>query len=286
MLPAVSACDSSVPSMQPSSGSVKQSSEGAAPITVEVNQSRDQYGKQAIQLQFTNTTNNTLTVTAARLHSSLFEGDILWQRPGDGLELPPGQPKSVPTPLPAAVCGTSQAASTEGASATVEYAEPGKEASEETTDAADPFGVLTRNAAELCIATEAAAVATMALDPGLEVAPDGQTAVVRLVITPAGQGGAAESLILESIDETTLLAQSPSDRWPRNVTVGRERQELRLTIRPARCDPHAVAEDKVGTLLPLRIKLGERQGLIKVPASNDLRGRIYDFVTAACSPAG
>jgi len=271
MLPAISACDSSTPSTQPSSGS-------AGPITVEVNQSRDQYGKQAIQLQFTNTTNNPLTVTAARLHSSLFDGDILWQRPGDGLDLPPGQPKSVPAPLPAAACGASQSTSTEaaGAGATVEYTAPGKEATEETTDAADPFGVLSRNAAELCIATEAAAVATMALDPGLEVAPDGQTAVVHLVITPAPPGGAAQSLTIDSIDETTLLAQSPSAPWPRNVNVGTEKQDLPLTIRPARCDPHAVAEDKVGTLLPLRIKLGERPGLIKVPASTDLRGRIYD----------
>src|SRR5699024_8603292 len=75
MLPAISACDSSTPSTQPSSGSAQPSSGSAGPITVEVNQSRDQYGKQAIQLQFTNTTNNPLTVTAARLHSPFFEGD-------------------------------------------------------------------------------------------------------------------------------------------------------------------------------------------------------------------
>ena len=126
----------------------------------------------------------------------------------------------------------------------------------------------------------------MVLDPELKVAADGRTAVVRLIITPTAQVGGPERLTIESIDETTLLAQSPSDPWPTNVTVGTVKQELPLTIRPARCDPHAVAEDKVGTLLPLRITLGDRQGLIKVAASNDLRGRIYDFVTAACAPAG
>ena len=280
MLPALSACDSGASSPQPST------STSAGPIAVEVNQSRDQYGKQAIQLQFTNTTDKPLTVTSTRLRSPLYEEDILWQRPGSGLELPPGQPKAVPTALPAATCGATEDASTTQTRATLEYSEPGQEAKEETTEAADPFGVLTRNASELCIATEAAAVATMVLDPELKVAADGRTAVVRLIITPTAQVGGPERLTIESIDETTLLAQSPSDPWPTNVTVGTVKQELQLTIRPARCDPHAVAEDKVGTLLPLRITLGDRQGLIKVAASNDLRGRIYDFVTAACAPAG
>jgi len=280
MMPALSACDSGAASPQPSA------STSAGAIAVEVNQSRDQYGKQAIQIQFTNTTATPLTVTSARLRSPLYEKEILWQRPESGLELPPGQPKAVPTALPAAACGAVQDTSEPPTGATLEYSEPGKEATKETTEATDPFGVLTRNATELCIATEAAAVATMVLDPELKVATDGRTAVVRLIITPAAQGGGSQSLTIESIDETTLLAQSPGNPWPTNVTVGTDKQELPLTIRPARCDPHAVAEDKVGTLLPLRIRLGGRQGLIKVPASNDLRGRIYDFVTAACAPAG
>ncbi|MDD7834286.1 hypothetical protein [Paenarthrobacter sp. AB444] len=274
MLPVLSACSSSAPANPPSSGS------STAPITVEINQSRDQYGKQAIQIQFTNTTDDVLTVTGARVRSPLFDGDILWQRSGNGLELPSRQPKSVPAALPAASCGAAQNGSSQ---ATLEFTAPGKEASEEVTDAADPFGVLSRNSAELCIAAQAAAVATLELDPELKVAADGQTAVVRLVITPAGPGAQAQSLTIESIDETTLLAQSPTDPWPRNVTVGSTKQELALTIRPARCDPHAVAEDKVGTLLPLRVRVGERQGLIKVAASTDLRGRIYDFVTDACA---
>jgi hypothetical protein len=159
---------------------------------------------------------------------------------------------------------------------------------EGNADASDPFGVLTRNAGELCLATEAAAVAVMVLDPTLEVAADGRTAVVRLVITPATPGGSAKSLTIESIDGTTLLGEAPSDPWPRNVTIapGDSTRDLALRIRPARCDPHAVAEDKVGTLLPLRITVGERQGSVKIAASNELRGRIYDFVTAACATAG
>ncbi|MFJ5957357.1 hypothetical protein ACIQC5_15540 [Paenarthrobacter sp. NPDC092416] len=253
------------------------------PIAVEVNQSRDQYGKEAILIQLTNTSDTPLTVTAARLDSALFDGEIVWTPANGSLELPPRQPKSVPVPLPPAAC---EPAPSGPIAAAVQYSAPPDQNSREAkVEATDPFGVLTRNSDELCLASEAAAIASVVLDPGLEVAPDGSTAVVRLVITPAAtSAGSPQSLTIESIDGTTLLAEVPADPWPRNLTVpsGAVQQEVALRIRPARCDPHAVAEDKVGTLLPLRIQVGERHGLLKIAAPNDLRGRIYDFVTAAC----
>ena len=283
-LPLVAACDSS--GTGPSEASSSPANSGtSSPITLEVNQSRDQYGKQAILLQLTNTTDSPVTVTGARLHSALFQGDIAWEPSGGSLELPPRQPKSLPAALPAAACKRTDKASPE-LNARINYSASDKSPVEESASASDPFGVLPRNADELCIAAEAAAVASLALDPGLEVAADGGTAVVRLVIKPATPGNHPESFTIESFEETTLLAQSPAAPWPQNVTVGSAPQELPLTIRPARCDPHAVAEDKVGTLLPLRVGVGDRKGLLKIAAPNELRGRIYDFVTAACAPAG
>ncbi|MFI2564648.1 hypothetical protein [Paenarthrobacter sp. NPDC018779] len=272
------ACESAgqEPTPGPASSPVEQ------PISVEVNQSRDQYGKQAILIQLTNNTEANLTVSDAVLRSNLFRGDITWRPEGGTLELPPKQPKSLPATLPAAACST---ASNAPVTATIHYTDPEREPKTTSTDASDPFNVLPRNSDELCLSAEAAAIATIVLGPGLEVAPDGATAVVRLVITPLGtSNGTAPSLTIESIDGTTLLAEVPTDPWPRNVTVATNSapQLVPLRIRPARCDPHAVAEDKVGTLLPLRVAVGDRKGLLKVPASTELRGRIYDFVGAAC----
>ncbi|MGA8789809.1 MAG: hypothetical protein WB535_12760 [Paenarthrobacter sp.] len=283
ILPLVAACDSGDPS---GTGSPATSGQ-TGPITVEVNQSRDQYGKQSILLQLTNTTEAPLTVTAARLRSTLFDDDVSWEPSEGSLELPPHQPKSLPAALPAAACEASGDTSPE-LNARITYSAPGKGPVEEIAAASDPFGVLPRNAGELCLAADAAAVATIVLEPALEVAADGRTAVVRLVITPATPGGSAKSLTIESIDGTTLLAEAPAAPWPRNVTIapGDAARNLALHIRPARCDPHAVAEDKVGTLLPIRVTVGARQGLVKIAASNELRGRIYDFVTAACATAG
>lgn len=276
-LPLMSACESTstAPPASPS-----ESARG--PITAEVNQSRDQYGKQAILIQLTNATDTPLSVSGAELTSELFNGAIIWT-PADGtLELPPHQPKSLPAKLPGAACaGQSQGAT---AMATVHYADAGGNDHQNTVEAGDPFKVLERNSEELCLATAATAVATMVLAADLDIAADRKTAVVHLVVTPAAPAGEANTLTIESVDGTTLLAEEPTDPWPRNVTIttGSGLRMLPLRIRPARCDPHAVAEDKVGTLLPLRVAVGDRKGVLKIAASTELRGRIYDFVTAAC----
>jgi hypothetical protein len=258
---------------------------------VEVNQSRDQYGKQAIQLLLTNVSGGPLTIAAAQLTSPLFHGDILWEPTGGSFELLPGQPTSLPARLPAAACGDGARSSGEQPVATVRYSAPGEVDVREVRPAADdPFSVLERNNRELCLAAEAAAVAAIVLDPRLEVAPGSRTAVIRLVIIPRDPPGAqpdttAVSLTITSIDGTTLLAEPDSGPWPQNiqVTQGDPPTEIPLPIRPARCDPHAVAEDKVGTLLPLRVSVRGREGLLKIPAGSALRGQIYDFVTAACT---
>ena len=273
------------------------------PVTVEISQFRDNYSKQIIEIQLTNTTGGALTVLGAELTSPLFAAPITWPAPAGGVELPPGQAKSLPAPLPAPQCGSpapTQGPPGTGAASgatvtTVVSVRPAQpqggvpDQSPAPAPAADPFGVLTRNNAEMCLTREASAVATIRLAPDLEVAADGRSAVVRLLITPraagrtAGGAGAAE-LVIDRIEETTLLAEAPQAPWPHSVAfrAGGPPVELQLGIRPARCDPHAVAEDKVGTLLPLRVSVAGREGVLKIDAGDKLRGRIYEFVTTAC----
>jgi hypothetical protein len=300
------------------SGTPSGTASGAAPgeaqpdlrVTAQVNQLRDNYSKQIVSIELTNTSHTVLTVLGARLESGLFTDGISWQPSPGGIQLPPGQTKSLPAQLPAPVCeaaGRGEAAPTvalriappPGPDSSPESASPGSapgSASPESARdpapggrvaASDPYEVLARNNTEMCLSQAANAVAGFRLDPPLEVAPDGRTAVVRLLITPreSGTGGDAGSLTVVRIDGTTLLAEDAADPWPHNVPVhaGGESLEFRLGIRPARCDPHAVAEDKVGTLLPLRLTVAGRDGVLKVDAGPALRGLIYDFVTAACT---
>lgn len=286
---ALAAAIAALPACTPPEPPEPRESVQQLPITVEVNQSRDQYGKQAIQLLLTNMSGSSLTVAGAQLASPLFQGDMLGEPAGGSLELPPNQPKSLPVRLPSPVCQGQTAG--QQPTARVRYSEPGQAGLRETEPvAADPFRVLERNNAELCLASDAAAVADILLDPRLEAAADGSTAVVRLVITPKGTSTASNDaagrpLTIGSIDGTTLIAEPAEEPWPRDVRIvqGAGRSELRLRIRPARCDPHAIAEDKVGTLLPLHVSVGGRTGLLKIPAGTTLRAQIYDFVAAACA---
>ncbi|WP_427007570.1 hypothetical protein [Pseudarthrobacter sp. H2] len=295
----------------PAPGASPPASAAPRPVTAGINQFRDNYSRQIIEIQLTNNTAGPLTVLGAELESPLFPSGISWPAPGGGIELPPGQPKSLPAPLPAPDCGqgpapAGPAAGTAaavtatpgpadagpGGPATVSLRLAGPEGRTEqqaAVPAPDPYGVLTRNNAEMCLAGAASAVAGFRLEPDLEVSADGRTAVMRLTITPHPAGPAGgQTLTVDRIEGTTLLEEDQDEPWPRSVTVSAGGQRpgqatvLRLRIRPARCDPHAVAEDKVGTLLPLRVRAGGREGILKVDAGGLLRGRLYDFVTSAC----
>jgi hypothetical protein len=60
-------------------------------------------------------------------------------------------------------------------------------------------------------------------------------------------------------------------------------QTVTLELRPARCDPHAIAEDKLGTVLPLTVRVDEGEpGVVTVPADRDLRNQIQKFAHQAC----
>ncbi|GIU57024.1 hypothetical protein NicSoilC12_27730 [Arthrobacter sp. NicSoilC12] len=292
LLGAAASCSSGTAggTASPASATASATPIPAGPVTAEISQFRDNYSKQIIEIQLTNTTGHALTVLGAELTSPLFAAPIIWSAHTGGIELPPGQPKSLPAPLPGPDCGSPAGpGATSGAAGdarvSLRLATPGGAVPvPAVTPATDPFGVLARNNSELCLAREASAVATIALDPELEVAADGRTAVVRLLLQPRAAGAGAGEMVIDRIEETTLLAEAGQTPWPRSVTVraGGTPAQVRLGIRPSRCDPHAVAEDKVGTLLPLQVRVAGREGILKIDAGSQLRARIYDFVTKAC----
>ena len=261
----------------------------AAPVTAEINQLRDNYSRRIIAIQLTNTTARPLTVLGAGVASPLFSGTIVWNATPGGTEVPPGQTKILPAQLGSPECGTQATGPVGEAAVAVQLAEATGTGSAATVPAADPYGVLSRNNAEMCVAQAASAVAAIRLEPELEVSADGQGAVLFLTVIPRSGPGAAHTgplgaLTIHRIDGTTLIDEDPAAPWPHSVAVhaGGAIQHFRLGIRPARCDPHAIADDKVGTLLPLRVSAGGRDGVVKIDAGAMLRGRIHDFVSTAC----
>ena len=59
-----------------------------------------------------------------------------------------------------------------------------------------------------------------------------------------------------------------------------------LPLVPLRCDPHAVQEDKRGTIFTLAVELDGDPGEIELAAPEDLRGRILTWVGAWCGFGG
>lgn len=251
-----------------------QTTTSASALIAQLNQFRDNYSTHIIEIQFSNPGPDTITVVRAALRTASFGGTIGWSSSADGTAIPPGQTKSLPVQLPSATCPPGSSEST------VDYVLAGSDHvySETVTD---PFGVLARNNSELCLERGASEVASLELLPTLDPGPGKGLATMTIMVKPRGGTG---SMTIESISETTLLAADPGSPWPHGVVIhGTDKDStLSLSIRPARCDPHAVAEDKVGTLMPLHVTVNGVAGTIKVAAGNALRGSIYDFVTKSC----
>ena len=116
---------------------------------------------------------------------------------------------------------------------------------------------------------------------------------MRLVESSAIADGA---FTIESARGTTLLAQlDPTTGELVNareiglvVDAASAPSTIELDLVPNRCDPHAIAEDKRGTIIPLRVGFagdpaGEGVGEIAVATSPDVAAALYDFVRAACA---
>ena len=79
---------------------------------------------------------------------------------------------------------------------------------------------------------------------------------------------------------------------PRAASTGRSASTWRpgnpasiisLPVRPARCDAHAIADDKRGTILPFEIATADgRAGRLDVPAGDGLKAELYAYYGERC----
>jgi hypothetical protein len=137
-----------------------------------------------------------------------------------------------------------------------------------------------------CFAQEVAAIGEVSL-AGLSAEDPAAPAELELRVDSADGDG---TLRVTSMESTTLF--DPLDAEGRPTTAGPVGIELRpgqpsatarVQIVPNRCDPHALAEDKVGTLFVVAAEVdGGRSGSLSMPASPELRGELYEYFTRAC----
>lgn len=233
-------------------------------------QQRGDIAVDRVQLRVTNPSASTVTITAASFASPVLGAPAAWEakRPET---LDPGRTVDLPVFLPALRC-TRDAAAPE-ATLTVNGVAT-------TVSLDDALDVLDRAGATACDREQLAAVVDVTA-ASAAAGPDG-TIALRLAVTPAREGeGTAELVALRG---TVLLRFAAGTEAPLGVTVaaGEPPSSIDVAVVPQRCDAHAIAEDKVGTLFDLVARVDGREIVVPVARSKDVADALLVLTAATC----
>lgn len=211
-------------------------------IVVDIDQSRVLRKTRLVFLRVHNDTDQQLTVASFRLTSPRFE-TVSWTGPED---VGAGYEADLEFQMPRGGCG-------EGidAQVTIDYS-IGDQRLRSTLRPDDVYGAATsfldRDCAELTLAQ--AADLTLG---DVTVSGAGRNSVLSLPIRVRPTGG-RDDVVLRGFDSTVLFAQADGSDDQIDLPVTGDPFDLVMKVIPARCDPHALGEDKVGTLIPVQVK--------------------------------
>ena len=251
-------------------------------VSVKIYQPRTEIQSGRFAIQVTNGSDVPVTVVGAQLDSPDYSAPISWE-PHD-VRLAPGIAIDLRVdPVPPA-CGEP---SSEPMLVELDFRLEDGSVGQATLEASDPFNQFPRIPDALCLGIlldEVAAVSTVRIESdGLPGSPG------RLVLGIVPHDGDATATI-DAIQSTILVSMVGSDGLPLpELPIGLEVSsataptELSFPVRPGRCDPHAIAEDKVGTLFPIEVTVGGRSGSFRLPSADEFRTEVYSFVQAYCA---
>ncbi len=259
---------------------------GAA-LRVEVRQDRSQYADRRAVLHVTNGSAQTLTLLDGHLAADGFGPS----RP-DGEPRPrtlrPDGARDVRIALGEADCATAPAAvgprePVGTAEVSVALGEAGTHGPQTTVvlDVTDPHGRLAVVHAEECALARIAAGATLTVEGLDRPADPAGAARLEIGVTPVPGG---PEVLVTRVGATTLMAPADGgEGWTGASLSGRDSRRLRLDVVPARCDPHAVAEDKRGTFVPVYATVdGEEQPVVYLPLPDEAAAELFAFLHDAC----
>jgi hypothetical protein len=278
------------------------SSIDAVSVTADVFRTRIDPSRGGIQLSVRNDGDAPLALVGARLSSPLLAAEA---ERDDEARIPPGGQRDLPLTLPAPVCPADLGElPADGEPVTpptgvllVPLADGTTVELQVTTT--DRLGQWAEWYTATCVAQ--AVEARAALSVRVTDAPMPGVIGVELVIAPrpgsgaaaGGAGGDGAGLELESVAGTVLLGALgadglPAQSIPLDVALTAEEQATEpiivpLTFRPNRCDAHAIADDKQGTLFRVAVTIGGRAGTVTVIADDGAKDAIYASIASACS---
>jgi hypothetical protein len=250
-------------------------------VQISVFQNRSDYASRTLVIGVVNTTDAPLHLDRAEFSSPRFSDASVWER---GTTLRPGAQVDLRVPLAETVCGVESAPTV-----TLGFTIDGV-AGSATVVPVDDRGRLDEINREECLDDAVADAARLRIAESVTWRPGAhEPATVELDVAP--ENGSTASLLIVSVAQTVLLALVDGsgervDSLPVGVEVtadGASATSVLLSFVPSRCDPHAVAEDKLGTLFPLEVRIdGGEPGTIYVAASDDTKVQIYDYIADYC----
>ncbi|KRC58617.1 hypothetical protein ASE14_18875 [Agromyces sp. Root81] len=208
---------------------------------------------------------------------------------GEPFEVGAGDALQIRLPLSASECGTEDGPGSEPPTpeATILLdVETAAGASSGELTADDPHGTIARVANSECLAESVEQVAAIEMPEHLRSTGSGteRRAFIDVQVVPASSGDG--SFVIDRVYGTTLLNAEGGVDWPlgTEVTVGGEPITITLPVRPARCDAHAIADDKRGTILPFEIRTGDgREGRLDRSSGDTLKAELYAYYGERCA---
>lgn len=249
-------------------------------LRVEVRQGRLDVPDGVLVVSFANDGDESVTVARAEVRSAALEPGMERTRPFD---LGPGDRLDVRMPLTPSVCDarpdTVVAVELRGGAHGDAGAVPA------LLVPTDPYDTMARIADRDCLAQSAAAAASIVLPERLRVTGSGADAraVIDVRVEPAASGDA--SVTIEQVLGTTLIGSESGGAWPvgLEVAAGDAGSSIELPVRPARCDAHAIADDKRGTILPFELETSDgRAGALELASGDALKADLYAYYTERC----
>lgn len=252
-----------------------------AGVTVELQQQRSDVSTRQAQVRVRNASDEAITLAGVRVEDPRFEGAATRVIADRVTTLPAGGSVDVRVQLAPVDCD----APDEADAVVVLELVDGDETTEVEAAAADPLGFVARLHARECLEERLTDAASLAFT-GFTPSPPGLPASLELTITPTGAGAAT----VVGVESTNLLDfAAPGDEddlYPVDVEVddGGDAAPvvIALPLVPFRCDPHAVQEDKRGTVFDVHIELDGEPGEIELFVGEELRGRMLTWVAQWC----
>jgi len=250
-------------------------------VKVSIFQPRSDISMNRIAIKFVNDGTEPLTISAATLTSNLFANDFVWDSrraatvsPGFAIDLRVDIP-------PVDSCDEGRSVSAVRFNWSV-----GEVSGTSVITPDDTFNILNslhENGCFISAMNTVGAISAVSLTPpSQKLAP----ATLLISVNPTGEEG---KLTINSIGSTTLLSPANSKgigtaQLDLDVVINAKGPfKITVPIVPNRCDAHGIAEDKIGTRMPLVVTLADgTKGRYVLPASNQLRAAMYSFYTSYC----